>query len=87
MNPLQNCYTRCNDTDSFHTFPNSLGTLLWTAFEPGDAEPLKCSEGVTGMVGGVLWYLYNLMASVVLLNLLIALMGVIMRDDLHLVLI
>ena len=36
------------------------------------------------MVGGVLWYLYNLMASVVLLNLLIALMGVIMRDDLHL---
>lgn len=77
---LQNCYTRCNISDSFHSFSNSLGTLLWNAFEPGDAEPLKCSEGATGIVGGVLWYLYNLVASVVLVNLLIALMGVIMSE-------
>ena len=61
-----------------------MSTLLWTAFEPGDDSPLKCSEGATSIVGGVLWYLYNLVASVVLINLLIALMGVIMREDLHL---
>ena len=77
----QYCYTKCNETEAFHTFPKSIATLLWNAFEPGDDEAVRCSEGLSGFVGTALWYLYNVVATVVLVNLLIALMGVIMRDD------
>ena len=59
----------------FVTFHETVKTLYWSLFDPGHAEVVGCSVGISRYTGLVLWALYNTIVAIVLLNLLIALMN------------
>ena len=63
---------------------SSLSTWLWLVFDPGNPDALDCSEGPSRLVAQLIWFLYNLVAAVTLMNLLIALMSAGIRELLHL---
>ena len=58
----------------------SLKTLVWSVFEPGHYEVVGCSEGVSRYISLFLLSVYNIATSIVLLNLLVALMGDVMAE-------
>ena len=74
----EDCFKKCSiegDEGNFASHRNALKIVLWTVFQPADASAVKCSEGLSRVVGQLIWFLYNLVAAVTLMNLLIALMG------------
>ena len=77
----EECFKKCSSQDegsdgSFASHRKALKVVLWTLFDPeNDASAVNCSEGLSRVVGQLLWFLYNLVAAVTLMNLLIALMG------------
>ena len=81
------CYRECtedNKEGSFKTYASAIKTVLWMLYDPGDFEVVECSEGLSRSVAQVIWFLYNLVASVTLMTLLIALMSASIRYILHL---
>jgi hypothetical protein len=70
-------------SNNFYNFRNSIKTSFFHLFDPGHPEVVGCSGGAARNVGLVLWFAYNVIITVVLLNLLISLMNVtiIARDD------
>ncbi len=60
----------------FYSFSESLRVLFWSVFDPGHPEVVGCSEGISRDASLVLWFIYNGIVVIVLLNLLIALMNV-----------
>ena len=81
------CYKECtvdDDGGGFTTYRKAIKVVVWMLFQPGDYTVVDCSEGLSRVVSQLIWFLYNLVASVTLMNLLIALMGAGMREVLHL---
>ena len=81
------CYRECTEFDkegSFTTYRSAIKIVLWMLYNPGDFEVVECSEGLSRAVAQVIWFVYNLVASVTLMNLLIALMSSGIREVLHL---
>jgi hypothetical protein len=73
-----------NVIHEFTTFWSSFTTLFWCILDPGHPEVVGCSGGISRFVALGLYGLYNIIIAIVLLNLLIALMGVTMtriEDD------
>ena len=98
VNPTQNdtvlcsldgpdCYEKCTEDDdggTFTTYRKAAKITLWLVFDPGNPDALDCSEGPSRLVAQLIWFLYNLVAAVTLMNLLIALMSAGIRELLHL---
>ncbi len=59
----------------FYSFRESLRVLFWSLYDPGHPEVVGCSEGISRVTALSLWFLYNAIVVIVLLNLLIALMN------------
>ncbi len=60
----------------FYSFTETLNVLVWSLYDPGHPEVVGCSEGISRAVALLLWFAYNAIVVIVLLNLLIALMNV-----------
>ena len=81
------CYAKCTDDDeggTFTTYRKAIKTTFWLIFDPGNPDVVDCSEGPSRLVAQLIWFLYNLVASVTLMNLLIALMSASIREIPHL---
>ena len=62
---------------TYTKFDDIFKTLVFSTFDPGYPEFFdKCTEGIARYVGRVLWFLYYVVVTIVLFNILIALMNV-----------
>lgn len=64
-----------NMRNVFHSLNSTSKALFWAIFEPGNPDLVGCSEGVSRKVTLTLWGFYNVLVTIIMLNLLIALMS------------
>eukprot|EP00094_Tigriopus_californicus_P013728 TCALIF_13284-PA protein Name:"Similar to TRPC1 Short transient receptor potential channel 1 (Oryctolagus cuniculus)" AED:0.23 eAED:0.23 QI:0/0.5/0.33/0.66/0/0/3/161/803 len=63
---LKNEFFRLNSTSK---------ALFWAIFQPGNPDLVGCSDGISRQASLTLWGVYNILISIIMLNLLIALMS------------
>ena len=59
----------------FDKFHKTIKTLFWSLFDPGHPEFVECPPGSPRYTVMVMWYFYNIIVVIILLNLLIAIMN------------
>lgn len=59
----------------FHKVHKTAKTLFWSIFDPGHPEYVDSHPGPARISVLVMWYFYNMVTVVILLNLLIAIMN------------
>ena len=70
--------------ETYKKFDETFKFLVFSVFDPGYPEAFdKCSEGIGKYVGRLLWFLYYVVVTIVLFNILIALMNVATMNNLE----
>ena len=59
----------------FDKFHKSIKTLAWSIFDPGHPEFVGSPTGPQRYAALLMWYFYNIISVIILLNLLIAIMN------------
>ena len=81
---LKSMLTSCQDPkdNKFASFGTTFRLLLFAFFSPEDTEYFDdCSDSIGGWVGWLIYYSYFVVVTLVMVNLLIALMSVIAMND------
>ena len=68
----------CTEKEEFDTLLHSIKTLVWVTFADASPEVFDDREGISRYVGLALFWLFNFIMALVLMNLLIAVMSSIM---------
>jgi len=67
--------------NKFKTYPSSFKVSLWSVFDPGHPEVVGCTmQGIPRYLAMSMWWVYQCIIVIVLMNLLIALMNATMNS-------